>query len=128
MASRGVRFTTASSRGLTADTEPGTPSDTPDNLQDPGVSVSDFASKQASKNARTRADRSTYDLDDLVAGRPEPELDFVLLNVRVPRYVNEALKLQARLDRRTQQDLVTRALAEWLSPELLGRALRKARG
>lgn len=132
----------ATATGLTAGQVPagqnaageGTPSDTPDKSQPRVVPTErrpvspDSASKLASNIARNRTSVDGFTLDDMIAGPPDPEMDLVPVNVRVPRYVSQALDLAANLTRRRRQEIVADALRDSLPAELLDRTLRKARG
>lgn len=101
----------------------------------------DSASKLASTLARSGEPDTTADerpgdqtepkvpLSALTNPPPvDPELDLVNLGVRVPRYLAQAVRTQAFLTRRSQQDIVLAALRgeQPLSPELLDECRRSA--
>jgi hypothetical protein len=94
-----------------ANVHPITPPDSPD-----------IASLHASN-----PDTPPLSLSDMIADRPSPEQDLVTVTVRVPRYLRNALDLQSKTTRRSQQDLVTDALKNDLDPRHIGMCYRKAR-
>jgi hypothetical protein len=99
----------------------------------PAVSdSSDPASKLASRIAQNghASGGMSIPLSALLAPPVEPEMDLVPINVRVPRYVAEALRVAALLARgRTgQQGIVAEALKRHLPRELLDEAYRAAGG
>jgi hypothetical protein len=93
---------------------------------------SDPASKLASRITQNgqSAGGMNIPLAALLAPRVEPEMDLVPLNVRVPRYVAEALRVTAMLsrDRSGQQGIAAQALKRHLPQELLDEAYRAAGG
>lgn len=63
-------------------------------------------------------------LSAMLAGPPlDPMLDLVQLGASVPRHYNEALRLLAHAQRRHKQMLVAEALAAYIGPQLLAKAL-----
>lgn len=100
--------------------------------------ISDSASKLASKlagsdksdtAADSASDGPSIPLSALTTPPPiDPELDLVNLGLRGPRYLAEAIRTQAFLERRTQQDVVLAALRgdRPLSRELLDECRRSA--
>jgi hypothetical protein len=64
----------------------------------------------------------------LMAPKLDPELDLVLSGARLPRYVDEALRLAALISRKPRQQIVAEALKAYLPAELLDEAYRAASG
>lgn len=138
-AKRPRSFTSAAYTGATADDAVGTPTGPPSQLAPsaeaapetgpagrmprPSV-VSDIASKQASNIGTNHA----VNLSDLLHQAPTPELDLVTVTLRVPRYLRDALDLQATLTRRPRQAIARDCLAERLDPDAVRVALRQANG
>lgn len=67
-------------------------------------------------------------LSALMAPKIDPELDLVQGGARVPRYVDEAVRLASVISRKPRQQILADALKAYLPPELLDEAYRNASG
>lgn len=125
MASRRPTF------NLAATTKPSAEDSLASDQPDPAQAVPDspdIASKHASNTARKRTDVEDFTLDDMLAGRPDPEFDLVPVTVRVPRYYAQALDLYSGMTKRPQQAIVADGLAEVLPEQLLKMARARVEG
>lgn len=111
-------FTTAATTAPTAEVAPAPRAEA-------APPMSDIPSKEA-RNIGHQTGGQGFSLDDLIASRPDPDLDLVTKSYALPRYLTEALRLEHIRTRRPLQAIVADALRAHLPPQVVDACRAKA--